>query len=192
MVPSTSGANFDDVASYVGTTTARPALELAKVGERKSARGKSGPECERHEHELLVLADGTLGIGLAPEVLRDTEQLGLSVADIEPTEATPPVLLDYRLADQSVFDPAGTRKSADSPTRLWTAPDARHLGQATVPATPALTVASQRDRESRSWRVGPEHNRRCHAQHDLYDQRRFATTGPLRTCRTTYRVDMSS
>ncbi|MFZ2059338.1 MAG: hypothetical protein WAV54_18220 [Acidimicrobiales bacterium] len=66
MVPSTSGANFDDVASYVGTTPGGPTPEVAEIRQRQSAGGKAGPERERDMHKLLMLADGALGLGLPP------------------------------------------------------------------------------------------------------------------------------
>ena len=56
------------------------------------------------------------------QVLRDPEELWLGVAHVGAPEATPPVLLHYRLTHQPVLDAAGMRKSADSPTRLRSAP----------------------------------------------------------------------
>jgi hypothetical protein len=66
MVPSTSGADFDHVASYVGTSPACLAPELAEISQRQSAWRKAGPERERDVHELLVFADRALGLRLAP------------------------------------------------------------------------------------------------------------------------------
>jgi hypothetical protein len=66
MVPSTSGADFNDVASYVGTAPGGPPPEVAEIRQRQSAGGKAGPERERDMHKLLVFADGALGIGLPP------------------------------------------------------------------------------------------------------------------------------
>src|ERR1035438_2623126 len=40
MVPSTSGADFDHVASYVGTSPACLAPELAEISQRQSARSE--------------------------------------------------------------------------------------------------------------------------------------------------------
>ena len=122
VVPSTSGANFDHIASHVGGRGACLAPELAKVSQREPAWREAWAECECHVHEPFVLADRTFGFRFAPEVLRDPEQLWLGVAHVGTPEATPSVLLHYRLTHQPVLDAAGTRKSADSPTRLRSAP----------------------------------------------------------------------
>jgi hypothetical protein len=66
MVPSTTGTNFDYVASYVGICPACLAPEFADISQRQPARRKSGSERERDVHELLVFADGALGLCLAP------------------------------------------------------------------------------------------------------------------------------
>jgi hypothetical protein len=66
MVPGTSCADLDDVASYVGSATGGPTPEVAEIRQRQSAGGKAGPERERDMHKLLVFADGALGIGLPP------------------------------------------------------------------------------------------------------------------------------
>ena len=142
MVPGASGADFDQITRHFGTFACRLG-EHAHVGHRQAAWGQAGAEREHDVDELLLLADGAFGVGVPTEVLRDPEQLGLGVADLGPTEAAAPVLPKYRLADQAVLDPAGARKTADSPTRLRTAPDARHRSQATVPATGAPTVEAE-------------------------------------------------
>jgi len=145
MVPSTSGANFDDVAGYVGTAPGDPTPEVVEIRQRQSAGGKAGPERERDMHKLLVFADGAFGIGLPPQVLRNSQQLGLGIADLKPAEAASPVLLHDRFTYQPILDSAGTRKPSNSPARLRAVPDARHPGQATVPATPHPTVGHRGD-----------------------------------------------
>jgi len=91
--------------------------------------------------ELFLLADGALSVRRTPEVLRDPQKLGLSVANFEPAEAAAPVLLYYRLTHESVLDPARTRVPTNPELRLRAAADARHQSQATVPATPVPTEA---------------------------------------------------
>lgn len=103
MVPPTHRAHLDDVERHVVRCRGKGA-EFGLGRDHPTAGWHARPERERDVDEQLVFADRTRRFGRTPEVLRDTEQLGLRVADIQLGEAAPPEVPDRSIPGKAVLD----------------------------------------------------------------------------------------
>jgi hypothetical protein len=103
VVPRTGRADLDDVK---GDIRARPreADDLPVGREGATTGGESGTKRERHVDETGTLADRALDLCRLAEVLRDSQQLALGVADVDTREATLVELPNDRVAGKAILN----------------------------------------------------------------------------------------
>ena len=102
MVPATREADLDDVEDHVICFRERAKLRLTLEGP--SLRGKTGPEGKEHVDEIRFLTDGTVGLGLLPEVLCHPQQLRLRVTGVESGDLAASHTPHRRVAGEAVLD----------------------------------------------------------------------------------------
>lgn len=84
--------------------------EFFRRTDRPTTFRQRWPESKDDMGELRVLADGAVDLRLASEILRNTQQLGLGVADIESREAPLAILPHALVPGEAVLDLTKTRE----------------------------------------------------------------------------------
>ncbi len=83
MVPSTIDTDLNDIKGHLIEVLSGKQAELFDRSDR-STRGRKGPtEAKGHVDQLVCLTDRAIDLGQSAEITSDTQQLGLSVTDIE-------------------------------------------------------------------------------------------------------------
>lgn len=103
MVPPTFETHLDDIEDHLLAQRARELAKFLGRSDRPTARRQRGTKREDHVTEPSLFTDRTVDLGLAAEVLADSQKLRLGVADIEARESTPAILAHALVTGESVL-----------------------------------------------------------------------------------------
>ena len=113
MVPPAATACFHHIGGVVATSSAcgqtTELLKLVWSSDASTMTWESRSEHIAHEHHVVVDTDRTSDFGLVTEVARGAQQVGVCVANLITTQATPSILVDQCTTSEPVIDDTGAR-----------------------------------------------------------------------------------
>ena len=105
VMPRTTATGFDHIGGEP-LAAAFEAIEFGSGGHTPTVFGQTGPEHVGHQHQVIVLTDGTGRGGGRTQLSGSSQQLGMCIAHLIAAQSTPVVLVDEMTAGETVVDRA--------------------------------------------------------------------------------------